>query len=95
MFLLFATFNRTYVLFTQTASQVAALDIGYKAGTETVRHGVPRVLVLLGADAGKVSRDDLKGDCFVIYIGAVLLHDFFKTLNFHFTIGLLLFSLKT
>lgn len=53
----------------QVAGQVAALDIGYKAGTETVRLGVPRVLVLLGADAGKISRGDLKGDCFVIYIG--------------------------
>ncbi len=87
MFLLFTMFSRTYVLSTQTASQVAALDIGYKAGTETVRHGVPRVLVLLGADAGKISRDDLKGDCFVIYIGAVLLYVFFKTFNVHFTMG--------
>lgn len=54
----------------RVAGQVAALDIGYKAGTETVRLGVPRVLVLLGADAGKISRGDLKGDCFVIYIGS-------------------------
>jgi hypothetical protein len=58
-----------YAYYVQVAGQVAALDIGYKAGTETVRLGVPRVLVLLGADAGKISRGDLKGDCFVIYIG--------------------------
>ena len=48
---------------------MAALDIGYKAGTSTILEQKPKVLFLLGADAGVVKRSDLPSDCFVIYQG--------------------------
>jgi hypothetical protein len=51
----------------RVASQVAALDLGWKAGTADLRAAKPRVVWLLGADAGAISRDDLPADCFVIY----------------------------
>jgi len=52
------------------ASQVAALDIGYKAGAGDVRNARPKVLFLLGADEGTISRGDLPSDAFVVYIGS-------------------------
>jgi hypothetical protein len=51
----------------RVASQVAALDLGWKAGAAELRAAQPRVLWLLGADAGAVTRADLPADCFVIY----------------------------
>jgi len=53
----------------QVASQVAALDIGYKAGVAAIREDPPKVVFLLGADEGTVTRSDLPQDCFVVYIG--------------------------
>jgi len=53
----------------KVASQVAALDIGYKAGPAAIKAEKPEVLFLLGADAGSISRSDLPEDCFVIYQG--------------------------
>jgi len=53
----------------RVASQVAALDLGYKPGVDAVREAKPKVLWLLGADAGAVSREELPSDCFVIYQG--------------------------
>jgi len=53
----------------RVASQVAALDLGYKPGVAEVRQTKPKVLWLLGADAGAVTREDLPKDCFVIYQG--------------------------
>ncbi|XP_028661939.1 NADH-ubiquinone oxidoreductase 75 kDa subunit, mitochondrial [Erpetoichthys calabaricus] len=53
----------------RVASQVAALDLGYKAGIEAIRKNPPKVLFLLGADSGCVTRQDLPKDCFVIYQG--------------------------
>ncbi|EFX87607.1 hypothetical protein DAPPUDRAFT_192333 [Daphnia pulex] len=53
----------------RVASQVAALDLGYKAGIEAIRANPPKVLFLLGADEGVISREDLPKDCFVIYQG--------------------------
>ena len=53
----------------QVAAQVAALDIGYKAGIDAIRQSPPKVLYLLGADAGVVSRENLPKDCFIIYQG--------------------------
>jgi len=49
--------------------QVAALDIGYKAGVSAIKEQKPDVLFLLGADAGKITRADLPDNCFVIYQG--------------------------
>jgi len=53
----------------RVASQVAALDLGYKAGVAEARDAKPKVLWLLGADGEAVTRDDLPEDCFVIYQG--------------------------
>lgn len=65
----------------QVASQVAALDLGYKPGVETIRHNCPKVLYLLGADEGTISRPDL-GDTFVIYQGYqfsfFLIHNYYQ-----------------
>ena len=51
----------------RVASQVAALDLGWKAGVAEGRAAKPKVLWLLGADAGAITREDLPEDCFVIY----------------------------
>ncbi|KAK2710630.1 NADH-ubiquinone oxidoreductase 75 kDa subunit, mitochondrial-like [Artemia franciscana] len=53
----------------RVASQVAALDLGYKAGVAAIREAKPKVLFLLGADEGAITREDLPKDCFVIYQG--------------------------
>lgn len=53
----------------KAASQVAALDVGYKPGTASIKENKPKVLFLLGADEGSVSREDVGADCFVIYQG--------------------------
>ncbi|XP_071331033.1 NADH-ubiquinone oxidoreductase 75 kDa subunit, mitochondrial isoform X1 [Trachinotus anak] len=53
----------------RVASQVAALDLGYKPGVDTIRKNPPKVLFLLGADAGCITRQDLPEDSFIIYQG--------------------------
>merc|ERR1719466_65609 len=53
----------------RVASQVAALDLGYKAGVAEARNAKPKVLWLLGADSEALTRDDIPEDCFVIYQG--------------------------
>ncbi|XP_075036301.1 NADH-ubiquinone oxidoreductase 75 kDa subunit, mitochondrial [Mixophyes fleayi] len=53
----------------RVASQVAALDLGYKPGVDAIRKNPPKVLFLLGADAGCITRQDLPKDCFIIYQG--------------------------
>lgn len=53
----------------RVASQVAALDLGYKAGVDAIRKNPPKVLFLLGADAGCITRADLPKDCLVVYQG--------------------------
>ncbi|CAH0694711.1 unnamed protein product [Spodoptera exigua] len=53
----------------RTASQVAALDIGYRPGVGPVLQDGPKVVYLLGADSGVVSRDQLPKDAVVIYQG--------------------------
>lgn len=54
----------------RVASQVAALDLGYKAGVEAIRENPPKVLFLLGADENTITRDDLPKDSFIIYQGS-------------------------
>lgn len=54
----------------RVASQVAALDLGYKAGVEAIRRNPPKVLFLLGADGGCITRADLPKDSLVVYQGA-------------------------
>jgi len=53
----------------RVASQVAALDLGYKAGVDAIRSNPPKVLFLLGADEGTITREDLPKDCCIIYQG--------------------------
>ncbi|NXU64122.1 NDUS1 oxidoreductase, partial [Horornis vulcanius] len=53
----------------RVASQVAALDLGFKPGVEAIRKRPPKVLYLLGADSGCITRQDLTKDCFIIYQG--------------------------
>lgn len=53
----------------RVASQVAALDLGYKPGVEAIRKNPPKVLFLLGADASCITRADLPKDSFIIYQG--------------------------
>lgn len=51
------------------ASQVAALDIGYKAGVDEVLAAQPKVLFLMGADSGAINKENIPKDCFVVYQG--------------------------
>lgn len=53
----------------RTASQVAALDIGYKPGVGKLLEAGPKVVYLLGADSGVVTRESLPKDAVVIYQG--------------------------
>nr|XP_057906647.1 NADH-ubiquinone oxidoreductase 75 kDa subunit, mitochondrial [Doryrhamphus excisus] len=53
----------------RVASQVAALDLGYKAGVDAIRTNPPKVLFLLGADSGCITRADLPKDSLIIYQG--------------------------
>lgn len=56
----------------RVASQVAALDLGYKPGVEAIRKYPPKLLFLLGADAGCITRQDLPKESFIIYQGQQL-----------------------
>lgn len=56
----------------RVASQVAALDLGYKAGVDAIRSNPPKVLFLLGADEGTITREDLPKDCCIIYQGTFM-----------------------
>lgn len=51
----------------RVAGQVAALDLGYSAGVAAVREQRPKVVYLLGADEGAITREDLSSDTIVIY----------------------------
>merc|ERR1712002_1413632 len=53
----------------RVASQVAALDLGYKAGVDAIRNNPPKVLFLLGADGGCITRADLPKESLIIYQG--------------------------
>lgn len=73
---------------------MAALDLGYKPGVETIRKNAPKVLFLLGADAGCITRQDLPKESVIIYQGQQLWHTisvvyFFK--NTPTTINIALF----
>lgn len=53
----------------RTAGLVGALDVGYTSNLEEVVNSKPKLLFLLGADEGKIARDQLPSDCFVVYQG--------------------------
>lgn len=48
---------------------MAALDLGYKPGVDAIRMNPPKLLFLLGADAGCITRQDLPKNSFIIYQG--------------------------
>ncbi|GFR79605.1 NADH-ubiquinone oxidoreductase 75 kDa subunit, mitochondrial [Elysia marginata] len=54
----------------RNASQVGALDLGYKPGVDSLKCDKPSLIFLLGADAGKLTQEDLHGNAGVIYIGS-------------------------
>uniref|UniRef100_U5EWU1 NADH-ubiquinone oxidoreductase 75 kDa subunit, mitochondrial n=1 Tax=Corethrella appendiculata TaxID=1370023 RepID=U5EWU1_9DIPT len=64
----------------KNASQAAALDIGYTPNVDEIYAKEPKVVFLLGADAGVVNKEKLPKDCFIIYqghhgdVGAQLAH---------------------
>lgn len=45
------------------------MDLGYKAGVDAIRKNPPKILFLLGADAGCITRADLPKDSLIIYQG--------------------------
>ncbi|RCN43957.1 molybdopterin oxidoreductase [Ancylostoma caninum] len=51
------------------AGQVGALDVGYQAGTAAIRKKPVKFLYMLGADEGKVTRQNLDPSAFVVYQG--------------------------
>lgn len=69
----------------RTASQAAALDIGYKPGVGKVLESGPKVVFLLGADSGVITRENLPKDAFVIYQGKLTV---MLPLSFHMPINL-------
>ena len=54
----------------RVASQVAALDLGYKPGVDMIRKHPPKVLFLLGADENALTKQDIPKGTTVVYIGA-------------------------
>jgi NADH dehydrogenase (ubiquinone) Fe-S protein 1 len=54
----------------KVASQVAALDAGYKAGVSLIKQQKPKFLFLLGADENSISRADLNpNESYIVYQG--------------------------
>ncbi len=60
---------RVFNVLHRYAAQVAALDLGYKAGVSAIRDQKPKFLYILDADEGALTRSDLDKDAFVIYQG--------------------------
>jgi hypothetical protein len=77
--------KRLNVFYQQVASQVAALDLGYKAGVQFLRENPPKILYLLGADEQALTRSDLPKDSFIIYQGKAAANDFYLITRYHFS----------
>jgi len=60
---------RVFNVLHRFASQVAALDLGYKPDVKSIIDAKPSVLYLFGADEGLIKREDLPKDCYIIYQG--------------------------
>lgn len=48
---------------------MAALDLGYEAGVESIKAKPPKFLFMLGADEGAIKKEDLSDDCIIVYQG--------------------------
>uniref|UniRef100_A0AAY4C5E7 Molybdopterin oxidoreductase domain-containing protein n=1 Tax=Denticeps clupeoides TaxID=299321 RepID=A0AAY4C5E7_9TELE len=57
------------LILSRIANQVAALHLGYEPGVSSIRSNPPKVLFLLGANSGCITRKDLPEDSFIIYQG--------------------------
>lgn len=53
----------------RSAGLVGALDVGYTDSLQEVLDSKPKLLFLLGADGGQITRDQLPSDCFVVSQG--------------------------
>lgn len=60
---------RVFNVLHRCASQVAALDLGYKPDIQSIIASKPKLVYLFGADAGLLKREDLPEDCYIIYQG--------------------------
>jgi NADH dehydrogenase (ubiquinone) Fe-S protein 1 len=60
---------RVFNVLHRCASQVAALDLGYKPDVKSIINAKPSLLYLFGADEGLIKREDLPKDCYIIYQG--------------------------
>ncbi|CAF4211186.1 unnamed protein product, partial [Rotaria magnacalcarata] len=60
---------RVFSVLHRYASQVAALDLGYKPDVKSIIDLKPSLLYLFGADEGLIKRQDLPKDCYIIYQG--------------------------
>jgi NADH dehydrogenase (ubiquinone) Fe-S protein 1 len=60
---------RVFNVLHRYASQVAALDLGYKPDVKSIIDLKPNLLYLFGADEGLIKREDLPKDCYIIYQG--------------------------
>ena len=49
---------------------MGALDLGYSAGVDSLKADPPKLVVMLQADEGKVTREMLGDECSIIYVGA-------------------------
>ncbi|KAF7257048.1 hypothetical protein EG68_04606, partial [Paragonimus skrjabini miyazakii] len=61
--------NTVFNILHRTASQVAALDLGYTPSLDPIKRAKPKILFLLGADQERIKREDLAKDCTIIYVG--------------------------
>ncbi|GFT33628.1 NADH-ubiquinone oxidoreductase 75 kDa subunit, mitochondrial [Nephila pilipes] len=60
---------KTLNILHRVASQVGALDVGYKSDPDEVDKLQPKFLFLFGADEGVITREKLPKDCFIVYQG--------------------------
>lgn len=63
------TSGKVFNVLHQWAGEVGALDLGYKSGTSVIRKRPVKFLYLLGADEGRVTRQNLDSQAFVVYQG--------------------------
>lgn len=56
------------------------MDLGYKAGVDAIRKNPPKILFLLGADAGCITRADLPKNSLIVYQGTLHIHAMYNKL---------------
>jgi len=61
---------KVFNMLQREANQVGALDLGYTPGVDDLKAGNPKVVFMLGADSGVVTREELGADTTVVYIGS-------------------------